>query len=68
MLVAFYSLYDQMNVKTAFFYGELDEEIYMERPDGFVVLREENKVCILIKSLYGLKRAPKQWQENSTPF
>ena len=44
----------QMDVKTAFLYGELEEEIYMEQPDGFVVSGEENKVCRLIKSLYGL--------------
>ena len=49
----------QMDVKTAFLYGQLEEEIYMEQPDGFVVPGEENKVCRLIKSLYGLKQAPK---------
>jgi len=48
-----------MDVKTAFLYGELEEEIYMEQPDGFVVSGEENKVCRLIKSLYDLKQAPK---------
>ena len=52
-----------MDVKTTFLYGELEEEIYMEQPDGFVVPGEENKVYILIKSLYGLKQAPKQWHE-----
>ena len=53
----------QMDVKTAFLYGELEEEIYMEQPDGFKIPGEENKVCRLIKSLYGLKQAPKQWHE-----
>ena len=53
----------QMDVKTVFLYGELEEELYMEQPDGFVVAGEENKVCRLIKSLYGLKQAPKQWHE-----
>ena len=53
----------QMEVKIAFLYEELEEEIYMEQPDGFVVPGEENKVCRLIKSLYGLKQAPKQWHE-----
>ena len=52
-----------MDVRTTFLYGELEEEIYMEQPDGFVVPGEENKVCRLIKSLYGLKQAPKQWHE-----
>ena len=50
-----------MDVKTAFLNGELEEEIYMEQPEGFIVPEQENKVCRLIKSLYGLKQAPKQW-------
>ena len=63
-LAASYGLHvHQMDVKTAFLYRELEEEIYMEQPDGFVVPGEENKVCRLIKSLYGLKQAPKQWHE-----
>ena len=49
-----------MDVKTAFLNGELEEEIYMEQPEGFIVLGQENKVCRLVKSLYGLKQAPKQ--------
>nr|ABA94191.1 retrotransposon protein, putative, Ty1-copia subclass [Oryza sativa Japonica Group] len=56
-------LVHQMDVKTAFLNGELDEEIYMDQPDGFVVEGQEGKVCKLLKSLYGLKQAPKQWHE-----
>ena len=53
----------QMDVKTAFLNGELDEEVYMKQPEGFVMYGQENKVCRLIKSLYGLKQAPKQWHQ-----
>ena len=53
----------QMNVKTAFLNSDLDEEIYMEQPEGFIVPRQERKVYKLVKSLYGLKQTPKQWHE-----
>jgi hypothetical protein len=56
-------LVHQMDVKMAFLNGELDEEIYMDQLDGFVVDGQEGKVCKLLKSLYGLKQAPKQWHE-----
>ena len=52
-----------MDVKTAFFNGELDKKIYMDQSYGFVVKGEERKVCKLLKSLYGLKQTPKQWDE-----
>ncbi|GJS83179.1 retrovirus-related pol polyprotein from transposon TNT 1-94 [Tanacetum coccineum] len=53
----------QMDVKTAFLNGDLEEEIYMNQPEGFIIPRQESKVCRLVKSLYGLKQAPKQWHQ-----
>jgi len=49
----------QMDVKTAFLNGDLEEEIYMSQPKGCEVPGWENKVCKLRKSLYDLKQAPK---------
>lgn len=67
MLISIATLFNleihQMDVKTAFLNGDLNEEIYMEQPEGFVVSGQEKKVCRLVKSLYGLKQAPKQWHE-----
>ena len=53
----------QMDVKTAFLNGDLEKETYMEQPEGFIVPRQEKKVCKLVKSLYELKQASKQWHE-----
>ena len=52
-----------MDVKTAFLNEDLEEEIYMDQPEGFVEPGQKSKVCKLTKSLYGLKRALKQWHE-----
>eukprot|EP00253_Pinus_taeda_P003370 PITA_03370 len=48
----------QMDVKSAFFHGDLHEEIYMEQPIGFIKT-DSSLVCRLKKSLYGLKQAPR---------
>ena len=51
----------QMDVKTTFLNGDLEEEIYMQQPVGFVNEGQENKVCRLLKSIYGLKQSSRQW-------
>nr|GEU77443.1 zinc finger, CCHC-type [Tanacetum cinerariifolium] len=67
LLIALASIHSliihQMDVKTNFLNGELDEEIYMNQPQGFIILGNENKVCNLIKSLYRLKQAPNKFDE-----
>ncbi|XP_076947543.1 uncharacterized protein LOC143619520 [Bidens hawaiensis] len=52
-----------MDVKTAFFHGELKEEVYVQQPEGFIVPGKEDKVYRLYKALYGLRQAPRAWNE-----
>jgi hypothetical protein len=54
----------QMDVKTAFLNGELEEDIYMDQPQGFVQDGKEHLVCKLKKSLYGLKQSPRAWYQH----
>ena len=57
----------QMDVKTAFLYGDLEEEIYMELPEG-IGIDNKDFVCKLQKSLYGLKQAPRVWNQKLHAF
>lgn len=56
----------QMDVKTAFLNGDLEETIYMEQPEGFT--QNPNLVCKLKKSLYGLKQSPRCWNAKFKEF
>ncbi|GKD16145.1 zinc finger, CCHC-type containing protein, partial [Tanacetum coccineum] len=53
----------QMDMKTALLNGDLDEEVYMNQPQGFIMPGNENKDYKLIKSSYGLKQALKKWHQ-----
>ena len=52
-----------MDVSSAFLNGDLEEDIYMAQPEGFVEPGQEHLVCRLKKSLYGLKQSPRQWYQ-----
>ena len=49
----------QMDVKTAFLNGVIEEKVYIEKPQGFVIHGKESHVCKLKKALYGLKEEPR---------
>ncbi|GJR67205.1 retrovirus-related pol polyprotein from transposon TNT 1-94 [Tanacetum coccineum] len=57
-----------MDVKTAFLYGPLKEEVYVNQPDGFVDPYHPDKVYRLKKALYGLKQAPRAWYDELSNF
>nr|GEY28135.1 hypothetical protein [Tanacetum cinerariifolium] len=58
----------QMDIKIAFLYGPLKEEVYVNQPDGFVDPYHPDKVYRLKKALYGLKQAPRAWYDELSKF
>ena len=52
----------RLDVNNAFLYDDLSEEVYMTLPEGYFS-DDNTKVCKLIKSLHGLKKAPEKWNE-----
>lgn len=52
-----------MDVKTGFLNGELQEEVYVSQPEGYTVKQQEHKVYQLTKTLYGLRQAPRAWNQ-----
>ncbi|GKF74839.1 retrovirus-related pol polyprotein from transposon TNT 1-94, partial [Tanacetum coccineum] len=58
----------QMDVKTTFLYGPLNEEVYVNQPDGFIDPYHPDQVYRLKKALYGLKQAPRAWYDELSNF
>ncbi|GJS14446.1 putative ribonuclease H-like domain-containing protein [Tanacetum coccineum] len=58
----------QMDVKSAFLYGTIDEEVYVLQPPGFVDLDHPKKVYKVVKALYGLHQAPRAWYATLSTF
>ena len=59
---------EQLDVKTVFLHSELDEQIYMKQPECFIVEGKGHQVCLLKKSLYGLKQSLRQWYKRFDAF
>ena len=59
---------EQMDVKTAFSNGDLQEDVFMAVPEGLRTSNSGNKVCKLLRSIYGLKQSPRQWYSKMHEF
>ena len=67
-ILAFYFEVEQMDVKTTFLHGHLEEEIYIKKHESFAVKGKKELVCKLKKSLYGLKQSRKMWYQKFDTF
>jgi hypothetical protein len=57
-----------MDVKTNFLNGEIEEEVYIEKPKGFMIHDKKSHMCMLKKTLYGIKKTPCAWYEKMNGF
>jgi hypothetical protein len=63
LLVQYKWKFSHLDIKTMLLNGKLKEEVYIFQPKGFEVLGQEEKICKLLKALFGLKQAPQAWYE-----
>jgi hypothetical protein len=57
-----------MDVKTSFLNGNIEHEVFVKQPDGFMLHNKGNHVCKLRKALYGIKQAPRVWYDKIDGF
>jgi hypothetical protein len=57
-----------MDVKTTLLNGNIEQEVFVEKPDGFVLHNKGTHVCKLRKALHGLKKAPRVWYDRIDGF
>ena len=68
-MVALYDLeLEQLDVKTSFLHGDLEEKIYIEQLEDFKVEGKENHICLLKRSFYSLKQSLRQWNRRFDSF
>lgn len=68
IVVQFDMKFEQMDIKTVFHHGKFDEHILMEQPEDYVVEGRTRQVCLLKKSMYGLKQSPRKWNQRFNTF